>query len=87
MARKTGASAVTDNAHDIGYVLGKVEMIEKKMDEQSVELELVLTKLDDLSKSMSFWRHTLWVFKALVMSIPLIAAGNMEGLSEYWKNF
>lgn len=93
MARKTQAIAgqqVTANAQDIGYVLGKMEMIEKKFDEQRVELksenDAILAKLEELSKTMSFWRHSLWIVKAVVASIPLVLAANYTDLTQLWKD-
>lgn len=80
---------VTTNAHDIGYVLGKVEMIEKKFDEHRTETRLkddeIMTKLDEMSQNMSFWRYTLWLLKALAVSLPLIVTANFEELLNIWK--
>ena len=79
----------TANAQDIGYVLGKMEMIEKKLDEHQVETrqeqEEIMDKLDKLSESFSFWRHSFWLLKAILVSIPLILASNYEDLVAYWK--
>jgi hypothetical protein len=93
MARKVQATPgqqVTANAQDIGYVLGKMEMIEKKFDEQRIELKSendeILAKLDELSKTMSFWRHSLWIVKAIVASIPLLLAANYTDLTQLWKD-
>lgn len=93
MARKANAvpsQQVTDNAQDIGYVLGKMEMIEKKLSEQQVELKKendeIMTKLDELTKIMGFWRHTLWLFKAIIASVPLILAANYTDLTQMWKD-
>lgn len=82
----TRKSQVTTNAQDIGYVLGKMEMIEKQLTEQGEELKEVLAKLDDISKTMSFWRHGLWLLKALILSIPLLATANWESISTLWKD-
>lgn len=95
MARKTAAdktdSGISTNAREIGYVLGKMEMLEKKFDEHreesKEEKEQILSKLEQMANGMSFWRHTMWIVKAIVLSIPLIAAGNSQGLLELWKSF
>ena len=54
--------SITDNAQEIGYMKGKIEMLEKKFDEHRIEskqeMDLVITKLDEVAKTMSFWRHT-----------------------------
>lgn len=79
------------SAHDIGYVMGKMEMLEKKFDEHRVEsrkeLELVLDKLDQMTQTLSFWRHTLWLLKAIGLSIPFIMTANFHSLAEIWKDF
>lgn len=80
-------TAINSNTQDIGYILGKMEMIEKKVDAQSAELELVLTKLDKMSQTLSFWRHTLWIAKALILSVPMIVAANHEDLLSLWRDF
>jgi hypothetical protein len=96
MARKSSttdssASQVTKAAKEVGYVLGKMEMLEKKFDEHreesKQEKELILAKLEQMSNNMSFWKHGLWIIKALVLSLPLILAGNTQGLMELWKSF
>lgn len=96
MARKSSTtnspdSTISTNAREIGYVLGKMEMLEKKFDEHreesKQEKEQILSKLEQMSKGMSFWRHTMWVAKAIILSIPLVAAGNSQGLIELWKSF
>lgn len=87
MPRKTENSQVTSNSHDIGYVLGKMEMLEKKMEDHDKQLELVLEKLDHMSETMSFWKHTIWIFKALAATLPLILASNWEGIATLWKDF
>ncbi len=94
MTRKATAvpsQQVAANAQDIGYVLGKMEMIEKKFDEHRVETkqekEEILDKLEEMSKTLSFWRHTLWLVKALIASVPLIMAANYEGLTQLWREF
>ena len=81
----TRKSQVTTNAQDIGYVLGKMEMIEKQLTEQGAELKEVLASLEKLSRTMSFWRHGLWLLKALILSIPLFATANWESISTLWK--
>lgn len=92
MARKTSSSndRVTTNAQDIGYVLGKMEMIEKKFDEHRAESQLekqvIINKLEEITKTMSFWRHTLWLFKVIGLSIPLILAGNFSSVADLWKS-
>lgn len=85
MSRKTSQTQVTTNAQDIGYVLGKIEMIEKQMSEQNVEIRLVLKKLDKISTTLTFWRHTLWIFKALALSLPLIVYGRWDSIVDIWK--
>lgn len=81
----------TANAQDIGYVLGKMEMLEKKFDEHrkesNSEMEEILTKLTDMADSMSFWKHTIWILKAAAASLPLILASNYDGLVQLWKDF
>lgn len=83
--------SITDNAQEIGYMKGKIEMLEKKFDEHRVEskqeMDLVITKLDEVAKTMSFWRHTLWLFKVIGLSIPLIATANFDSLANLWKEF
>ena len=90
MASKQSPTQVASNAHDIGYVLGKMEMMEKKFDEHRIEnraeMELVLVKLDKMSQTMSFWRHTLWLVKALALSIPLVLTANHSALLDLWKD-
>jgi hypothetical protein len=90
MANKPNPAQVSANAHDIGYVLGKMEMMEKKFDEHRLEnkgeMELVLDKLDKMSQTMSFWRHTLWLVKALGLSIPLVLTANHGALLELWND-
>lgn len=93
MARKTQVvpgQQVTANAQDIGYVLGKMEMIEKKFDEHREETKSekdeILAKLDELSNTMSFWRHSLWLIKAIIASVPLILAANYTDLTQLWKD-
>lgn len=84
-------SPTTTNAREIGYVLGKMEMIEKKFDEHreetKIEKELILEKLEQMSTSLSFWKHTMWIVKAVFLSLPLILAGNSQGVIELWKSF
>lgn len=96
MARKSSTTDspsphVTANAKEIGYVLGKMEMLEKKFDEHreesKIEKELIISKLEQMSKNMSFWRHGLWIIKAVILSLPLILAGNTQGLMDLWKSF
>jgi len=82
---------VSTDAREIGYVLGKMEMLEKKFDEHRIESkqekEQILEKLEQMASGMSFWKHTMWIVKALVLSLPLIAAGNSQGLAELWRSF
>ena len=82
----TRKSQVTDNAQDIGYVLGKMEMIEKQLSQQNGELEMMIRKLDKMSNTLTFWRHGLWLFKALVLSMPLLATANWESIATLWKD-
>ena len=82
----TRKSQVTTNAQDIGYVLGKVEMIEKQLTEQSEELKEIESKIDKLTQNLSFWKHGFWLFKALILSLPLIATANWESISTMWKD-
>ena len=82
----TRKSQVTTNAQDIGYVLGKMEMIEKQLTEQGDELKEVLASLEKLSRTMSFWRHGLWLLKAFILSLPLLATANWESISTLWKD-
>lgn len=85
----TQAGQVTTNAQDIGYVLGKMEMIEKKFDEHRVETKSerdeIMSKLEELSENMSFWRYTIWFLKAMLVSVPLIITANFEELMNIWK--
>ena len=89
MAGQGSNKKVTDNAQEIGYLHGKIEMLEKTLNEHRVEskeeMDLVISKLDDVVKTMSFWRHTVWLFKVIGLSIPLIAAGNFDQLSQLWS--
>lgn len=80
---------IVANAQDIGYVLGKMEMMEKKFDEHRAETKIegdeIIAKLDELTKTMSFWRHSLWLIKAIIASIPLILAANYTDLTALWN--
>ncbi len=88
MSRKTSnVTAITENAQDIGYVLGKMEMLEKQMIEQNEEIRLVLDKLEQISHTLTFWRHSLWILKALAMTLPLIVYGRWESIVDLWKEF
>lgn len=94
MARKGSATPpeqVTANAQDIGYVLGKMEMIEKKFDEHRIQTEKkdneILLRLENLTKVMGFWRHSLWLIKAILASIPLLLAANYTDLIQLWKGY
>lgn len=82
---------ISTDAREIGYVLGKMEMIEKKFDEHRIESkqekEQIIEKLEQMAKGMSFWRHTMWIVKAIVLTMPLILAGNTQGIIELWKSF
>ena len=82
----TPKSQVTTNTKDIGYVLGKVEMIEKQLTEQSIELKEIDAKLDKLTNSLTFWKHGFWLLKALILSLPLLASANWETLVSLWKD-
>lgn len=90
MAQSKKESSST-TAQDIGYLLGKQEMLEKKFDEHrkesKQEKEEILNKLEEMGKNMSFWKHTMWIIKVLVLSIPLLAAGNWQGLADLWHSF
>jgi hypothetical protein len=87
----TTKNQVTSNAQDIGYVLGKMEMIEKKFDEHRIETKSerdeIMSKLEELKDNMSFWRYTMWFLKALVISVPLIVTANFQELLTLWKDF
>ena len=90
MSRKTSTSQITHNTQDIGYVLGKMEMLEKQMkvhqahaDKQMIE---VIEKLDKCSTSMSFWKHWVFIIKTLLLTAPLVAAGNWDAIIDLWKD-
>lgn len=91
MPKNIPSNQVTSNAQDIGYVLGKMEMIEKKFDEHRLETkqekEEILDKLEGLAQTLSFWRHTLWLIKAMIASVPLVLAANYQELVQTWKEF
>lgn len=93
MARKNNNAApnqVTSNAQDIGYVLGKMEMIEKALEDHQAEtdkkLDSIIDKVELMTSTLSFWRHSLWLLKAILASIPLIAAMNFSSLADLWKD-
>ena len=80
---------VKHNTKDIGYVLGKMEMLEKQMkdhqDHSDQQMITVLNKLDQISITVMFWRHWIFIFKTLLFTLPFVAAGNWEEISKLWK--
>lgn len=80
------SNQVTTNAQDIGYVLGKVEMIEKQLRAQSVELKEIESKIDKLSNNLSFWKLGFWLLKAVILTLPLVLAGNWESIATLWSD-
>jgi len=90
MARNPSNKQVTHNTQDIGYVLGKMEMLEKQLkehqhhtDEQMIS---VLEKLDKLSSTVMFWRQWVFILKTLLFTVPFIIAGNWEEITKLWKD-
>lgn len=89
MSNAKSTSNVTSNSQEIGYLHGKIEMLEKKFDEHRdenrKEMESVIEKLTLIVETMSFWRHTLWIVKIVGLSIPLVLTANFEQLLNLWK--
>jgi anti-sigma-K factor RskA len=87
--KDTTKNQVTSNAQDIGYVLGKLEMIEKKFAEDRIETKTerdeIMEKLEELSENMSFWRYTMWFLRAAIISIPLVVTANFDELLTIWR--
>ena len=88
MARQ--AQQVKHNTQDIGYVLGKMEMLEKQIKEHQHhtdgQMVIVLEKLDKLGTTVMFWRHWVFVLKTLLFTLPFVAAGNWEEIMKLWKD-
>ena len=86
----TRKSQVTHNTQDIGYVLGKMEMLEKQIKDHQHhtdgQMAIVLEKLESLGTTVMFWRHWVFVLKTLAFTIPFIVAGNWSAISELWKD-
>ena len=77
---------VASNAHDIGYVIGKLEMIDQRVASQHEEIAEILKALNDISSKMTLWSYTLRIGKVLALSVPFLFAANFEGLSGLWKD-
>jgi hypothetical protein len=88
--RTTMSEQQLANTKDIAYLQAQVDSIEKTLDnhrkESKEEKEQILTKLDDIGKTVSMWRHTIWLGKAFALTVlGVIGFKGSDAILDIWK--
>jgi len=55
-----------NKGQDVGYIMGKLESMEKRIEKQERTLDEIEDKLDEISKQLSGYRHAITFVRSLL---------------------
>jgi len=73
-----------DSGKDLGYIAGKVENLEKKVDKQDGHLDEISTKLDSVTEQLTYYRHIIVFIRSIFWIGAAIVTLKFGDIKDIW---
>ena len=70
---------------DIGYIKGKVESLETRIEDQEEQLDAISIKLDEISGQLGLYRHVLMFIRTVLWTGAAIVTLKFGDIPSLWK--